>query len=536
MQKRVAGVTIPLFSLRGQNDYGSGDFGALVKFLQWAHMVGLRTVQILPINELGRGETSPYSAFSAFALDPLYLDPEKLAHFNFPSIQEYVNQNHAFIGELRQSPRVQAEKVKALKLEVLRKAFALFAAKDLPRNCVSAKAFEGFVKENDYWLDDYLIFRILKEQFDWKPWSEWPDPYKNMSSTDKEKFINAHHDEALFFAFVQWQLSEQLKAAAKTAREKGIMLCGDIPLLISMESADVFFHQDVFNLSLFGGAPPDQYAKEGQDWHMPTYRWDVLEKNDYEWWKRRLKKAEEFYSAFRIDHVVGLFRIWSIPDGKTAKEGYFDPSDENSWADHGRRLLQLFLRSTNMLPLAEDLGVVPNSVRPILKELYIPGLKVWRWERAWNEAAQPFLAPSTYDPMTVATLSTHDSETFLGWLENPERSDEVGAFAQYFMHRNIMVNLRSELTDQAYYLLIKELFSAGSNIVLLLMPDLLGLMADYRKDPEQMRINRPDKPGDPLNWNWRMPFSVEALFAGKGELAQLNFQLTNLVEESNRSS
>jgi 4-alpha-glucanotransferase len=555
MLKRIGGVAIPLFSLKSEKDYGSGDFGALSKFILWADKIGIKIIQILPINELGRGEASPYSALSAFALDPLYLDVDKVIYVGFPSVQEFLNKHAGIIKALKSSERVSPEKVKMFKLEVLRKAFELFAAKDLPRNCHSTKSFEQFQQDNAFWLNDYLIFRILKEQYNWKPWQEWPTPYLEMarlkSDQEKMKFLEENRDEALFYTFVQWQLDLQLKESARLAREKGITLCGDIPLLVSLESADVFFNQEIFHLDLYGGAPPDQYAKDGQNWGMPTYRWEVLEKQDYLWWKNRLKKAETYYSSFRVDHVVGLYRIWSIPSSpsesggmRSGKEGFFDPSDESLWADHGRKLLNLFLRATNMLPLAEDLGVVPDCVRPMLREMLIPGLKVWRWERAWHSQGQPFLDPRGYEPISVATASTHDSETMLGWLTNPQMTSEVKALAEYLpagftyqAHKKLgeLQPLELEDVDDASYLrMMTELFSAGSNIALVLFPDLLGLLGKYRVDPEELRINRPDQPGHLKNWNWRMPFSVEALALDQNELAQLNYLTSRLIKDSGR--
>ncbi len=286
---------------------------------------------------------------------------------------------------------------------------------------------------------------------------------------------------------------------------------GDIPILVSTESADVWSHPELFDIHWQAGAPPDQYNPEGQCWGFPLYRWDVLRKTHFDWWKQRLTYASHFYDIYRIDHVIGLFRIWAIPNDKSSKEGSFLPSDPDTWEPQGREILETFINSCEMLPIAEDLGDVPECVPPVLKEMGICGTKVMRWERNWEEEGR-FIPIQYYPPISLTTVSTHDSEPLqLWWKTSPEEAQEFAASKHWeyapeithFQHKEILWD--SHHTSSLFHINLLQEYLA-------LFPELVA------PNPEDERINIPGKLLA-TNWTYRFRPSVEEIVAHK-ELAQ----------------
>jgi 4-alpha-glucanotransferase len=200
-----------------------------------------------------------------------------------------------------------------------------------------------------------------------------------------------------------------------------VLLNGDLPILVSRDSSDVWSHPEFFKLEFAAGAPPDMYAARGQRWGMPTYNWEMIASDGYKYLKEKLKYAENFYDILRIDHVVGLFRIWSIPYNDPLENqglnGFFDPVNEAEWRAHGRKILEVILKSTDMFLCAEDLGVIPKACTETLESLKIPGNDVQRWVKDWN-ISHDFLDPKDYRKLSVTMLSTHDTANWPAWWEN----------------------------------------------------------------------------------------------------------------------
>ena len=221
-----------------------------------------------------------------------------------------------------------------------------------------------------------------------------------------------------FYFWVQWQAYEQFKIIKGYAKEKGILILGDIPLLVSRDSADVWANQKYFNLDFSSGAPPDVYFANGQRWGMPTYNLYEIEKDGYEYFKRRLKYAENFYDMFRIDHFVGLLRVWTIrldePAESAGLNGKFEPESEHLWEDNAKKILDVIISCCDMLPCAEDLGTVPDVSFKILNEYGIPGIDIQRWKKHWGGDYE-FVKPEEYRINSIASISTHDSSFFPVW-------------------------------------------------------------------------------------------------------------------------
>jgi 4-alpha-glucanotransferase len=318
------GVAVPVSALRTAKSFGIGEFSDLVLLGEWCRDAALDLIQILPVNDTGP-QSSPYSALSAFALHPVYIRLSDL-----PELQGTKKAVKQIAGEIEKSrrefekhPRVRFGEVLAAKLAFLRRIYAASAdsvAKD--RN------LKEWITRNP-WVRAYALFCRLKEKNNGASWTHWKTfriPTEAMISEAWES--PGEGEEIRFYAWVQMRLEEQFRSAAEALDTMGVLLKGDLPILMSEDSADVWVHPDFFRRDLRAGAPPDMFSDTGQNWGFPVYDWEALRKADYSWWKDRLRRAALFYHAYRIDHVLGFFRIWAIPEGETSGVlGYFKPSN-----------------------------------------------------------------------------------------------------------------------------------------------------------------------------------------------------------------
>jgi len=250
---------------------------------------------------------------------------------------------------------------------------------------------------------------------------DWPETFKAKDPVAVERFAAENSGEVLFHQWLQWQLFEQFAEMKRYAAENGVCLMGDMPFLVSRDSADVWAKQEYFKLDLSSGAPPDLYFAQGQRWGMPPYNWERIAADGYGYWIRKMQYLENFFGMYRIDHFVGMFRLWTIslsePAEHAGMNGRFDPPEELLWKEHGKKILDVMVENTNMLPCAEDLGVVPNYSYEVLEEYQIPGSDVQRWIRNWGKDYL-FKAGKTNRLNGMAMLSTHDTSPFCAWWEN----------------------------------------------------------------------------------------------------------------------
>ncbi|MDP2043893.1 MAG: 4-alpha-glucanotransferase [Candidatus Omnitrophota bacterium] len=399
--KRRAGVLIPLFAVHSKNSFGIGDLGDLKLIIDWAKLSGNSIIQLLPMNELG-ALFCPYDALSSFALEPVYISLNdfpvlrKIKPAVTPADNNYVDYS-----------------VKKQKLQLL---WDIYLAQDFSE----ALDFEEFQRGNSYWLLDFALFKELKDCHQGKPWYEWEQGFKYRQPEALREFQQDNIEKITFQMWLQWVLFKQFKAAKDYAVKNNILLKGDLPVLVSRDSADVWSHLEFFKLDFAAGAPADMYASLGQRWGMPTYNWVAIARDNYRYIKEKLKYAQEFYNILRIDHVVGLFRIWSIPynapEVNQGLNGVFDPLDERLWDEHGRKILSVLAQNTKMLLCAEDLGVIPKCCTDTLLEFGIPGNDVQRWVKDWKER-HDFLMPGEYRQLSVAMLSTHDTTNWKAWWQ-----------------------------------------------------------------------------------------------------------------------
>jgi 4-alpha-glucanotransferase len=308
IDRRLIGVVVPVGALRGKGTMGVGEFSDLADFAALCAQMKLGLIQLLPVNDTGY-ESSPYSSLTAFGLHPLYLRIEDL--------EEYQNAGTAIRDKIAEAgrnfakePRFPYEQILRAKMEILRDLYAAHKA-EIAKKAVPGGGLSAWIEKNP-WVKKYAVYRRLKESNGENSWKEWPE-YRLPSAADiaalweDEKLREKH----LFWAWLQEALDAQFSRAAGVVAEAGIVLEGDLPILMNEDSCDVWAHPDIFIQELSAGAPPDMYSPEGQNWGFPIYNWEAQAKDNYAWWRERLAVAAKYYQAYRIDHVLGFFRIWA---------------------------------------------------------------------------------------------------------------------------------------------------------------------------------------------------------------------------------
>ena len=316
---RGAGTAVPVFALRSHNSFGVGEFEDLKLLVDWAAATGQNIIQLLPINDTTMTHTwedsYPYNANSTIALHPQFI--------SLPSVG--VRQDKAYRAlrdELNALPQVDYERVNNEKMRYLRKAYAK-ASPTLRGNT----GFNRFVADNESWLLPYAVFSCLRDSSGTADFSKW-GKYAEYSAKKVSEYAAFNHDAVEFWYFVQYHLDRQLKDVVKYAHSKGVGLKGDLPIGISRNSVEAWTEPHYFNLNGQAGAPPDDFSVNGQNWGFPTYNWDIMEQDGYAWWMRRFKKMSEYFDAYRIDHILGFFRIWEIPvQYKSGLMGHFSPAE-----------------------------------------------------------------------------------------------------------------------------------------------------------------------------------------------------------------
>ncbi len=320
---RGVGVAIPIFSLRTERSMGVGDFGDIRNMVDWAVERGMNIIQILPINDTTMGGTwedsYPYNANSTIALHPQYLALREVAILDDVELRESFEQRAAEIDRL---PQIDYTAVSALKMEYLRVAFAQQFT-SLKRK----KSYREFFGANSWWLESYALFSVLRDRYNTPCFSQWGDDAIYSEALLKRYKRGEAKHEMEFYYFVQYHLHIQLLDATEYARKKGVALKGDIPIGISRTSVDAWVYPDLFNMSSQAGAPPDPFSDLGQNWGFPTYNWSRMAEDGFAWWCSRFRKMAEYFDAYRIDHILGFFRIWEIPMGSIhGLTGRFNPA------------------------------------------------------------------------------------------------------------------------------------------------------------------------------------------------------------------
>jgi 4-alpha-glucanotransferase len=348
VNRRLIGVVVPVGALRGEESIGVGEFSDLIEFAQLAVKLDIGLIQLLPVNDTGY-ESSPYFALTAFALNPIYLRISAL-----PEAEPFKTRLDELRAQFESAKRFPYYHVARAKLALLRDIYDANAAaieKD--------PAVKKWILANE-WITSYAVYRVLKDENDMKSWKEWSSS-RSLTRKEIDALWNNTSRRAahLFWAWVQYHLDKQFTAAAKEIAKLDILLEGDIPILMNEDSADVWAYPELFTQEVSAGAPPDMYSPSGQNWGFPIYNWSEHEKNGFTWWKERLAVAERYYRAYRIDHVLGFFRIWAT-------------GRENSSAALGRYVDAQPVKRADLKALYNDDGRIRWMCEP-----HIPTHEVW---------------------------------------------------------------------------------------------------------------------------------------------------------------
>ena len=569
-EKKIAGILAPLFGLRSENDLGIGDVAVLREFIDWAAQIGFKLVQLLPINEMGH-DNSPYNAISAMAIEPTTLhlapgSPEDLTRDDYEAALA-----DADLRKLRHGA-VKYGAVKKVKRRLLEKAFVNFSAHPSEDRSASGEAtagsqskFRDFCRQESAWLDDYAFFRaLMEENAESEAWDKWPAEHQHIKSArawlDRQspQKTKQFHDRENFFRYIQWIANEQWCAIKSYAEEHGVALMGDIPFGVNYCSADVFSRRDEFALDWCGGAPPESHFKDdkftqkwGQNWGIPLFHWDAMRHRKFDWWRQRVRSIRRSFHLFRIDHVLGFYRIYAFPwrpqqnrkflplewnqmlERTGGRAPHFHPRDDSSTNNceanrhQGEECLRAVLEeSGDARVIGEDLGTVPDYVRPSLRSLGVAGFKIPQWE-FYHGRVTP---GAEYERLSVATYATHDHKpTRALWEEAFEHATSTSDQARGELEKIATFTGFTRTSDQIdferdfYPAMMEALFKSESWIAVVMITDLLA---------RKYRFNIPGTAAS-SNWVRRMQRSVAQLRSSPKERKRMQL-IRELLEKSGR--
>jgi 4-alpha-glucanotransferase len=484
---RRAGLLLPLSSVRGPSgDLGSyADAGAVAR---WLLSAGCTLWQLLPLNEVSPGQDSPYAASSSCALEPVYIDLGSVE--DLPGLSDG---EKAALDEARAQERVDFSAYRRVKRGALARAFARFREKG------RLDELRRFREEHRAWIEDWAVYRALHERRS-KSWRDWEPPLRDKDPAALERARAELRDAVDELVYEQWIADAQWQKGRREANAQGVKVLGDLPFMVAEDSADVWGFQRLFRFDATVGVPPDAYSAEGQDWGLPVPRWDEMRAQGDPWLHLRADRAGELYDAFRVDHVVGLYRTYARPVDKSAP--YFLPADQPRQREQGERILSLLGEKAEVL--AEDLGTVPDFVRQSLAEQEIPSTKVLRWE---NDRGVPRDA-TKFSHVSVAVTGTHDTESLWAWWEALPQWEREQQLTQPRL-KKLRGPEQTRYTPRTKAALLELAYAASSDGLLVPITDALG----WRD-----RMNTPGTVGM-HNWTLRLPWTTGELFSAPAPVA-----------------
>ena len=457
---------------------GIGDLGsAAYEFVDWLAAAKQTLWQVLPLGPAGWGN-SPYSCTSAFAGNVLMISLERLAE------RGYLDPARIPSGD-EMAHAVDFEKVRARKLPLLREAARNFlrSAADGPR-----ERFNAFCADNDWWLDDYAFFAVLREQYGDMLWSLWPAEVAQRKPETLSQLRIELKDLIAVESFLQFAFFEQWRSLRAHCAQRDVRIVGDVAIFVSYDSSDVWTHPDIFRLNpdlsptVVAGVPPDAFSETGQRWGNPLYDWEALKSRGYDWWIQRMKWAVDTCDIIRLDHFRGFEACWEIPaEDPTAVNGHWTPGPNFE-------LFRALKNELGKLPfIAEDLGYITPEVHALRKKIDIPGMKVMQF--GFGDKGAHIYLPHRFTPDSVVYTGTHDNDTTVGWWNNSASEPEKAWAVRYF----------GRVDDGINWAFIRAAFSSVATLAVVPVQDVLGLDSDCR-------MNIPSKPGG--NWSWRLKRGV----------------------------
>ena len=469
--KRSCGILLPVFAL--PSPYGIGTLGqAAYDFVDFLRQAGQSWWQMLPLGPTGYGD-SPYQSFSSYAGNPYFIDPDLLRRDGLLTAQEI-----ASLAWGSDPARVDYAALYENRFVLLQKAAERGWARD-------REEVQLFARQNAQWLPDYALYMAVKRHFDEKPWTQWPDEAIRLRKPEAmAQYRQMLASDIRMFTYSQFLFFRQWNALREYAHEQGVAIIGDLPIYVSMDSADVWAEPAFFQLDSNGyptetaGVPPDCFSRDGQLWGNPLYRWEAMKADGYGWWIRRVDGAAKLYDMLRIDHFRGLESYWAVPYGDTtAKNGHWVKGP-------GMDLLQVLLNwFPQMQFIAEDLGFLTPEVRELLADSGLPGMKVL--EFAFDSREPSSYLPHLYTPHCVCYTGTHDNAPLPAWKEEAD-PDDLALAVQY-------LGLNEE--EGFHWGVLRGGMSSVAELFVAQMQDYLGLGAESRLNT----------PGTPVgNWQWRL--------------------------------
>ena len=469
--QRSAGVLMPVSSLPSK--YGIGTLGKeAYKFADFLKEAGQKYWQMLPLVPGGPGN-SPYSSFSTFAGNPFFIDLDLLIEDGL------LDRKYVESFDWGADPEnVDYDKIQANRREVLYAAYQ----KGWERDKEEVHAF----RSRNAWAEDYAFYRALKVYFHHAPWTEWDEDIKRREPAAMEKYKDLVRDNYQFYSYVQYLFFTQWEALRKYVHDCGILLIGDMPFYVALDSADVWKEPQFFQLGEdckptdVAGVPPDYFSEDGQLWGNPLYAWDAMRRDGWGWWIRRVEGASKLYDVIRIDHFRAFASYWSVPaDESTAKNGQWKKAPG---MDIVGTLCNWFY-GINFI--AEDLGILTPDVEDLIRESGIPGMNVLQF--AFSPDCSSRYLPHSVLKNSIMYVGTHDNDTTMGWLNNPKITPEEKQLAHEYLG----------LSDSEPWNIgvIRGGMVSPSDLFICQMQDWLGLGTEAR-------MNTPGTPEG--NWTWRM--------------------------------
>lgn len=653
---KAAGMVIPVFSLRTAHSYGTGDFGDLKTMVDWAVATGMKVIQVLPVNDTTKtrdwSDSYPYNTVSIYALHPYYVDLDAAGRLRSNERMTAYNRQRQELNALRYSDYEAVDRVKTAYLHEL--------YSERGKQTLASADCKAFIKRNEHWLMPYAAFCSLRDKYGTARFADWPE-HSTYDIKAINKFCEEHTDDIGYVCYVQYLLHKQLTEASEYARSNGVVLKGDIPIGICRDSVEAWMQPQYFNLDSQTGAPPDAFSQNGQNWGFPTYNWEAMIADDCRWWRGRFAQMEQYFDAFRIDHVLGFFRVWDIPyDAVHGLLGHFHPSlpltigeieyfglrfrkdlftrpfitdrildklfgihagyvrdnflagkaynlydlrpecdtqrkvqaifegkcDENSfwirdglyrlisnvlfvedprqegmyhprigvysepvfdvlnveekdafmrlynnyfyqrhnlfWGGQAMKRLPMILQDTRMMVCAEDLGMLPDCVAPVLDALRIQTLEIQTMPK---QTGYEFAHLDANPYRSVATFSTHDMPPMrLWWEESPERAQRYYVTMLQKEGRapeHLPAHIAEEIIARHLY--------CPSMLCLLSVQDWLAMDTEMRsKNVREERIN---VPSDCYNrWKYRMHITIEELLKAD----KFNQKIKTMIKRSKR--
>ena len=465
--------------------YGIGDLGTeAYRFAHFLAESGVRLWQVLPLGPTGYGD-SPYQSFSAFAGNPLLISPEMLVE------EGLLSQSDLDPPPFPESTTDYA-RVLAFKLPLLKTAFRSFQT---AAGTSGWREFQDFCQSQQWWLEDYALFRAVKEQFEEQSWTTWDDALVHRDPATLEQCRQRLSEQIEFHRFQQFEFFKQWRLLKRYCKDLGLLIMGDMPLFVAHDSADVWANQDLFHLdsacnpSYVAGVPPDYFSATGQLWGNPVYRWKVMAANSFSWWVRRMRSTIEMVDLVRLDHFRGFEAFWRVPGGaETAMNGEWKKAP-------GAALLEKLGEALGTLPLiAENLGWITPEVEALRTRYDLPGMAILQFAFGTDPQASTFI-PHNLAPDTVIYTGTHDNDTLVGWWKSTPESDSTRGQEEIDNERDLARRYLDIQAEEPHWDFIRAAMSSVARIAIIPAQDILGL-------DNSARMNLPGEPSG--NWRWRL--------------------------------